>query len=61
MASETREKYWYNSRTNQVEYGMLSPSVDRVGPFDTKTEAQAAPALLRARAEAWAQEEAEEN
>ena len=61
MGSETLEKYWYNSRTNEVEYGMLSPSIDRVGPFDTEAEALAAPALLRARAEAWAQEEAEEN
>ena len=40
---------------------MLSPSVDRVGPFDTEAQAQAAPSLLRARAEAWEQEEAEEN
>lgn len=61
MGTSASEKYWYNSRTGEVEFGMLSPSVDRVGPFDTQAEAQAAPSLLRARAEAWEQEEAEEN
>jgi hypothetical protein len=61
MATNASEKFWYNTRTREVEYGMLSASVDRVGPFDTRTEAQAAPALLRARSEAWTQEDAEDN
>ncbi|MEN9751553.1 MAG: hypothetical protein RLZZ600_600 [Actinomycetota bacterium] len=59
MATSGTEKYWYNSRTGEVEYGMLSPSVDRIGPFDSQTEAAAAPALLRDRAEAWAREDEE--
>ncbi len=53
-------KYWYNSVTGEVEYGMISPSADRVGPFDTEAEAAAAPELLKKRAAAWAEEEAAE-
>jgi len=61
MVSSQSEKYWYNSRSKEVEFGMLSPSVDRVGPFDTFEEAQAAPQVLRDRAEAWAREESDED
>lgn len=38
---------------------MLSPNINRVGPFDTRAEAEAAPALLQSRAEDWAREEDE--
>jgi hypothetical protein len=55
------EKYWYNLETKQVEFGMLSPSVDRVGPFDTEAAAANAPETLKARSRAWAEEEAAES
>jgi hypothetical protein len=55
------DKYWYNSETGQVEFGMISPSIDRVGPFDTEAEAAAAPEKLKERSRAWAEEEAAES
>ena len=55
------EKYWYNLETGQVEFGMISPSVDRVGPFDSEAEAARAPELLKERSRAWADEEAAES
>lgn len=55
------EKYWYNLETRQVEFGMISPSADRVGPFDTEAEAARAPEKLQERARAWADEEAAED
>ena len=58
--SDGDAKYWYNSETGQVEFGMISPSVDRVGPFDTEAEATRAPEVLKERARAWAEEEAAE-
>jgi hypothetical protein len=61
LMSTGDEKYWYNLATGQVEFGMISPSVDRVGPFDTEAEAANAPALLRERARAWADEDAAED
>ncbi|GGM51546.1 MULTISPECIES: SPOR domain-containing protein [Microbacterium] len=58
--SDGDDKYWYNSETGQVEFGMISPSADRVGPFDTAAEAARAPEVLKERSRAWAEEEAVE-
>lgn len=55
------EKYWYNLSTREVEFGMQSPAVDRVGPFDTAEEAAAAPEKLRERSRAWAEDDAAED
>jgi len=59
--SNRDEKYWYNLSSGQVEFGMISPSVDRVGPFDSEAEAARAPELLKERSRAWADEEAAED
>jgi hypothetical protein len=55
------QKYWYNLNTGQVEFGMISPSSERVGPFDTEADAAAAPETLRERSRAWAADEAAED
>ena len=57
MGSSSTEKFWYNLRTGAVEKGMESPGVDRVGPFETPTEAANALTLLRERSLAWEEEE----
>ncbi|WP_417512069.1 SPOR domain-containing protein [Microbacterium sp.] len=56
--SSGERKYWYNTTTGEVEYGYVSPAVDRVGPFDTAEAASHAVQTLRERSEAWAVEEA---
>ncbi|WP_298036466.1 SPOR domain-containing protein [uncultured Microbacterium sp.] len=56
--SSDEKKYWYNSRTGEVEHGLVSPAVDRIGPFDTSEEAARAPEKLKERSAAWAEEEA---
>lgn len=61
MTSSAEQKYWYNTRTADVEFGFISPSIDRVGPFDTEVEASNAPAKLRENSERWAREDANEN
>lgn len=53
-------KYWFNSKTGEVEFGMISPSLDRIGPFDTEAEAQRAPEVVEERARVWAEEDAAE-
>lgn len=58
--SDGDEKYWYNAKTGEVEFGMLSPSIDRIGPFDTADEASKAPDVLKERSRAWAEEESAE-
>ena len=55
------DKYWYNLDTRQVEFGMISPSDNRVGPFDAEADAAHAPELLKKRARAWADEDAADN
>ena len=59
--SNGEHKYWYNLETKQVEFGLVSPSADRAGPFDTEAEAANAPETLAARSRAWAEEEAAED
>ncbi len=61
MFHDDDEKYWYNLATGEVEFGRLSPGNDLVGPFDTEQEAAQAPDLLRERARAWADEDAEDD
>ena len=56
--SDGDEKYWYNLSTGEVEFGMLSAAVDRVGPFDTREDAARAPETMRERSRAWAEEDA---
>jgi hypothetical protein len=51
-------KYWFNSTTGEVEYGLESPSIDRIGPFDTAEEAARAPEVVKERSRAWAEEDA---
>ena len=54
-------KYWFNTRTKQVELGLKSSSEDRIGPFETEAEAANAEAIIKARSEAWKQQESEDD
>lgn len=61
IEAEQDHQYWYNMKTREVEYGRLSPTTDRVGPFKTEEDAQNAPAILRKHVEEWdAEDEAED-
>ena len=50
-------KYWFNIKTKQVEFGLKSSSLERIGPFDTKQEAANAEEIVRLRASKWLEEE----
>lgn len=54
------ETYWYNTQTGLVEEGPQSLSVDRLGPFASREEAERAPQIVAERARAWREEEAAE-
>ncbi len=59
MAEDVEHLYWYNIRTGEVEQGgFQSPSIDRVGPFETRDEASRALEILRANSAKWAEEDA---
>lgn len=58
---DPEETYWFNVKTGEVEVGKQSLSIDRLGPFETREEAERAPEILQERARRWAEEEAAED
>ena len=54
--SET-ERYWFNTKTKQVEFGLKSSSLDRIGPFETEREAANAEKTVRQRSKAWLEQD----
>jgi hypothetical protein len=50
-------KYWFNTKTKKVEIGLKSSSLDRIGPFETESEAANAEETVRLRASKWLEEE----
>ncbi|WP_157002736.1 SPOR domain-containing protein [Agromyces laixinhei] len=61
MSEDVEHMFWYNLKTGGVEQGFVSPSVDRVGPFETRAEAERALEVLRENSAKWAEEEAAED
>ncbi|WP_345373184.1 SPOR domain-containing protein [Frondihabitans cladoniiphilus] len=55
------EQWYYNTKTHAVEQGMVSPAVDRAGPYATREEAEHALAQIKANSEKWAAEDAAED
>lgn len=53
------EEFWFNLKTNQVEFGKLTAASYRVGPFATETEAMNALKLIAERAKTWREDEAD--
>ncbi|CAB4628000.1 unannotated protein [freshwater metagenome] len=56
-----KPQYWFNIRTKQVELGLKSSSLDRVGPFDSEQEAQNAEEIIKARSQDWKQQEIDDD
>jgi hypothetical protein len=52
-----KEQYWFNTRSKEVEKGLLSSALYRIGPFDSRAEAERAEEVLRERSRAWAKED----
>ncbi|MGN6428353.1 SPOR domain-containing protein [uncultured Leifsonia sp.] len=61
IEQNAEHKFWYNMKTGQVEQGFVSPAPDRVGPFDTRAEAEHALEKLRENSAKWAEEDAAED
>lgn len=59
---DQQAEYWFNTHTGQVEVGKQSLALYRLGPFQTRQEAERAPEVIAQRAAAWrAEEENEKN
>ena len=60
--SETNEEHWwFNTKTQKAEFGRLTGSLNRIGPFATEAEAMRALEVARERAKQWRAEEESEN
>ncbi|MGO1770384.1 MAG: SPOR domain-containing protein [Microbacterium sp.] len=58
IRSETADdRYWYNTKTDEVEHGRIAPAAYRIGPFDTAEEAARAYETLAERSKAWEEDE----
>lgn len=53
----TNPKWWFNTKTGDVEFGKLSSAPNRLGPFESKEEAQRAELIVAERAARWKAEE----
>ncbi|MDA8902082.1 SPOR domain-containing protein [Aquiluna sp.] len=52
-----KPQYWLNLKTNQVESGFQSLSIDRIGPFDSAEDAARGKEILESRARQMREEE----
>jgi hypothetical protein len=55
-----KDEYWFNTKTNEVEIGKQSLSLDRLGPFSTLEDAKNALEIVSRRAKALRQEDSED-
>ncbi|MFM6973981.1 MAG: SPOR domain-containing protein [Agromyces sp.] len=55
---EANAQWWYNLATGEVEQGMISQSYDRVGPFDSRADAERALERLAENSRKWDEDEA---
>jgi len=53
MGTAREGDYWYNVNTHEVEEGPQSDWTQLIGPYATRAEAAAAPEKVKARNEAW--------
>jgi hypothetical protein len=51
------EEFWFNLKTNRVEFGKLTAASYRIGPFRTEAEAKNALKLVAERTTKWDEEE----
>jgi len=49
--------FWFNTRTGEVEEGPQSIAVYRIGPFETRSEAEHALEIVAERARRWQEED----
>ncbi len=50
-------EYWFNTKTQSVEVGLQSLSLDRIGPFSNRRDAERALEIIAERAKAAREED----
>jgi hypothetical protein len=58
---EQEIEYWFNTKTMSVEEGKQALALYRIGPFQTREEAENAFQILKSRSKTWSEEEEQDN
>ncbi len=58
--ADVEGQFWYDLSTGQVDEGGKKGAAQRLGPYATRAEAQAALDLARRRTEAWDAQDADD-
>ncbi len=57
ISDEQKTEYWFNTKTMSVEVGKQALALYRIGPFETRADAENAFEILKTRSKTWSDEE----
>jgi hypothetical protein len=57
ISQEHKTEYWFNTKTMSVEVGKQALALYRIGPFETREDAENAFEILKSRSKTWSEED----
>ena len=57
ISEEHKTEYWFNTKTMSVEVGKQALALYRIGPFETREDAENAFEILKSRSKTWSEED----
>jgi hypothetical protein len=57
ISEEQKTEYWFNTKTLSVEVGKQAIALYRIGPFETREDAENALEILKSRSKTWSEED----
>ena len=57
ISEEHKTEYWFNTKTMSVEVGKQALALYRIGPFETREDAENAFEILKRRSKTWSKED----
>jgi hypothetical protein len=57
ISEEHKTEYWFNTKTMSVEAGKQALALYRIGPFETREQAENAFEILKSRSKTWSEED----
>lgn len=57
ISEEHKTEYWFNTKTMSVEVGKQALALYRIGPFETREDAENAFDILKSRSKTWSEED----
>ena len=57
ISEEHKTEYWFNTKTMSVEVGKQALALYRIGPFETREDAENAFEILKSRSRTWSEED----